>query len=162
MWFLYSLVFRIWTCGTKKLNKLKNIKYLSWDEALHVIFYCWLVAKSDSCDPVDCSPPGSSVHGIFHTGILEWVAISFSRGSLWPRDWTCISYIGRWILYHWTTRVALCNITFPKKKKKDIEPQESMERALDFSHESRVWVWAFLKSCWWPQARWCFPGGSAC
>ena len=48
MWFLYSLVFRIWTCGTKKLNKLKNIKYLSWNEALHVIFYCWLVAKSNS------------------------------------------------------------------------------------------------------------------
>ena len=34
-----------------------------------------------SCDPVDCSPPGSSVHGIFQARILEWVAISFSRGS---------------------------------------------------------------------------------
>ena len=36
---------------------------------------------SDSCDPMDCSPPGSSVHGIFQTGILEWVVIPFSRGS---------------------------------------------------------------------------------
>ena len=35
----------------------------------------------DSCDPMDCSPPGSSVHGIFQAGILEWVAISFTRGS---------------------------------------------------------------------------------
>ena len=33
------------------------------------------------CDPMDCSPPGSSVHGIFQARILEWVAISFSRGS---------------------------------------------------------------------------------
>ena len=43
------------------------------------------------CDPMDCSPPGSSVHGILQVRILEWVAIRFSRGSSWPRDWTCIS-----------------------------------------------------------------------
>ena len=40
------------------------------------------------CDPMDCSPPGSSVHEIFHERILEWVAISFSRGSSQPRDRT--------------------------------------------------------------------------
>ena len=40
------------------------------------------------CDPMDCSLPGSSVHGILHARILEWVAIPFSRGSSWPRDWT--------------------------------------------------------------------------
>ena len=45
------------------------------------------------CDPVDCSPPSSSVHGILQVGILEWVAISFSRCSFWPRDWTQISCI---------------------------------------------------------------------
>ena len=39
---------------------------------------------SDSCDPMDCSLPGSSVSGIFQARILEWVAISFSRGSCWP------------------------------------------------------------------------------
>ena len=38
------------------------------------------------CDPVDCSPPGSSVHGILQARILEWVAVSFSRGSSPPRD----------------------------------------------------------------------------
>ena len=38
------------------------------------------------CDPMDCSPPGSSVHGILQARILEWVAISFSRGSSQPRD----------------------------------------------------------------------------
>ena len=41
------------------------------------------------CDPVDCSPPGSSVHGILQARRLEWVAISFSRGSSQPRDQTC-------------------------------------------------------------------------
>ena len=38
------------------------------------------------CDPIDCSPPGSSVHGILQARMLEWVAISFSRGSSRPRD----------------------------------------------------------------------------
>ena len=42
------------------------------------------------CDPVDCSLPGSSVHGIFQARVLEWVPISFSRGSSWPRDQTSI------------------------------------------------------------------------
>ena len=57
-------------------------------------------------DPMDCSPPGSSVHGILQARILEWVAISSSRGSFWPRDWThvsCVSCDGRWLLYHWAT-----------------------------------------------------------
>ena len=58
---------------------------------------------SDSVDPMGYSPPGSSVHGISQARILEWVAISFSRGSSRPRDWTRISCIGRQILYHWAT-----------------------------------------------------------
>ena len=45
------------------------------------------------CSPVDCSLPGSFIHGIFQAGILEWVAISFSRGSSSPRDQTCVSCI---------------------------------------------------------------------
>ena len=52
---------------------------------------------------MDCSPPGSSILGISQAGILEWVAISSFRGSPPPRDWTCISCIGRRILYHWAT-----------------------------------------------------------
>ena len=53
-------------------------------------------------DPVDCSPSGSSVHGILQARILEWDAISSSRGSAQPRDRTHVSYvssIGRQILY---------------------------------------------------------------
>ena len=43
--------------------------------------------------PHDCSPPGSSAHGILQERIVEWVVISFSRGSFWPRDKTHISCI---------------------------------------------------------------------
>ena len=44
------------------------------------------------CHPMDCSLPGSSVHGIFHARMLEWVAMPASRGSSWPGDWTRVSY----------------------------------------------------------------------
>ena len=54
-------------------------------------------------DPMGCSPPGFSVHRIFQVIILEWVAISSSRGSSWPRDRTHFSCIVRHILYHWAT-----------------------------------------------------------
>ena len=50
-------------------------------------------------NPMDCSPPGSSVHGILQGRILKWVAIPFSRGSSWPRDQTYVSCTGRQILY---------------------------------------------------------------
>jgi len=45
------------------------------------------------CDPMDCSPPGSSVHGLLQARILEWVAIPFSTGSSQPRDQTQVSCI---------------------------------------------------------------------
>ena len=45
------------------------------------------------CDPMDCSLSGSSVHGIFQARVLEWIAISFSRGSSWPRNRTRVSCI---------------------------------------------------------------------
>ena len=52
---------------------------------------------------MDCPLPGSSVFGVCQARVLEWAAISFSRGSSRPRDGTCTSCIGRRILYHWTT-----------------------------------------------------------
>ena len=66
-----------------------------------VIHWCQTLYK-----PMDCSLPGFSVHGLSQARILEWVAISFSRGSSWPRDQTrfsCFSCTGRWVLYHCTT-----------------------------------------------------------
>ena len=68
---------------------------------IHWIFYCCLFTKSCLifCNPMDCSPPGSSVHGISQARILKWVAVSFSRGSSWPWDQTCISCISSCVLY---------------------------------------------------------------
>ena len=69
---------------------------------------------------MDCSPPGSSAHGILQARILEWLSISFSRGSSQPRDETHVSCVVRLILYHWNTRKALniniqtCNIQMNK------------------------------------------------
>ena len=64
---------------------------------------CCLVIKwrPTVCNPMDCSPPGSFLSIGFPTDrILEWVAISFPRGSSPPRDQIRVSCIGRWILYH--------------------------------------------------------------
>ena len=47
------------------------------------------------CNPIDCSPPGSSVHGILQARILEWVTMPSSRGSSLPRDQTHVSYVSR-------------------------------------------------------------------
>ena len=59
------------------------------------------------CDPMDCSLPGFSIHGIFQARVLEWVAVSFSRGSSWPRDRTRVSHTaGRHFTVVWATREA--------------------------------------------------------
>ena len=62
---------------------------------------------SDSLQPLDCSPPGSSVHGISQARILERVAISFSRGSFRPWDQTCLSCIAGRFFTTGTTWEAL-------------------------------------------------------
>ena len=56
------------------------------------------------CDSMDWSTPGFPVHGIFQARILEWVAISFSRRSSWPRDWTPVSHIAGRRFTIWATR----------------------------------------------------------
>ena len=70
----------------------------------------FLFVKSESAqscltllDPMDCSPPGSSVHGILQARILEWVAIPFSRRSSQPRDQTQVSriYFYCWVIFHY-------------------------------------------------------------
>ena len=61
------------------------------------------------CDHMDCSLPGSSVHGTLQARILEWVFIPFSRGSSWPRDRTQVSCITDRFFTVWATREALKN-----------------------------------------------------
>ena len=68
------------------------------------------------CNPMDCSPPSSSVHGIFLAKILEWVTISSSRESSRPRDWTHVSWFScifcNFFLYSWATGEAFVLILY--------------------------------------------------
>ena len=94
---------------TTILSSLHHFESLVSDELL--IQYTLCCAKSlqsclTCCNPVDCSPPGSSVHGISQARALKWVAIPISSGSSWPRGQayvSCVSWIGREVLYHWAT-----------------------------------------------------------
>ena len=56
------------------------------------------------CDPMDCSLPGSSVHGILQGRILEWITFPFSRGSFWPRDRTWFSFTAVRFFIFWATK----------------------------------------------------------
>ena len=81
----------------------QKLIYSSWSEVK------WSeVAQScpTLCYPMDCSPPGSSIRGIHQARILEWVAISFSRGSSQPRDRTQVSHIAGRCFNLWATREA--------------------------------------------------------
>ena len=68
------------------------------------------------CNPMDCSPPGSSVHGILQARTLEWVATSFSRGSSWPRFQTQVSCIPGGCFTVWVTGLPWSHYKFTYKK----------------------------------------------
>jgi len=98
--------------------------------SLHILWHVCVCVHSVAqscltlCDPMDCSPPGSSVNGIFQARTLEWVAISSSRGSSQPRDQTwvsCISCIGRPVVppgkpmcvcFNWSIVTLQCHVSF--------------------------------------------------
>ena len=84
-----------------------NLTLLLWGKSNYCVWVSLCVPSWPTLwDLMDCSPPGCSIHGTFQVRLLEWVAISSSRGSSWPRDWTCvscISCIARQILYHCAT-----------------------------------------------------------
>ena len=74
----------------------------------------WLSRVQLFCKLMDCSLPGSYVHEILQATTLEWVAISFSRGSSRPRDGTHVSCINRWLLYHWAVGEAQTSLVLGK------------------------------------------------
>ena len=65
-----------------------------------------VAVMSNSCEPMDCSLPGSSVHGILQARMLEWVFIYFSRGSSQPRNWIRVSCIAGGFFTVWAMRKA--------------------------------------------------------
>ena len=77
-----------------------KIKASITSSALYAYVHVQLLSQLRLCNTMDYSPPGSSVHGISQARILEWVAVSFSRGFSWPWEQACVSCIGRWILCH--------------------------------------------------------------
>ena len=98
------------------INCLERVEHYFWRKT-----QCgqWAVSKrehesvvscsvtSDSLWSIDCSPPGSSVHGSFQTGILQWVAPPFSRGSPWPRAGTRVSCIAGRLFSIWAIGKSL-------------------------------------------------------
>ena len=90
-----------WTAREVLAFAFLRILFLRWNMKNSKL--CVLRAKSlqlcpTLCDPMDCSPPGSSVHGISQARMLACVAISYSTGSSWTRDGTHFFCVGRWIL----------------------------------------------------------------
>ena len=68
---------------------------------------CYSLSCAQLCDPMDCTLPGSSVHGILQARILEWVAIPFFKRSSWPRDQTQVPWVTDRFFTIWSTREAL-------------------------------------------------------
>ena len=79
-------------------------------------------------DSLDCSPPDSSVHKDFQARKLEWVTISFFRGSSWIRNWTCVSCTGRQILYPLSYQERFKRSQIKALELKSIIMNEKLER----------------------------------
>ena len=115
-----------------------QVSHIAGGFFISICCYC-LVAKSCQtlCNPMNCSLPGFSVHGILQARILKWVDISFSRGSSQPRDQTHVSCLGRRSLYHWANREALSGI-FLSLKKWNNAICSSMDGPRDYHIERRT------------------------
>ena len=111
---------------------------------LLLLFSRSVVSDQLFCDPMDCSPPGSSVHGIFQARILERVAIPYPRVSSWPRHWTQVSCIAGGFFTTEPPTKPLSVLKYFKKLK-------------------YVFIWRQLISRWRKQMKWkmmkskCFP-----
>ena len=99
---------------------------------------------STLCDLIDCGPPGSSVHWIFQARLLEWVALSSSRGSSWSMDQIHLLYLllGRQILYHCTTfstrHLILCSYSNRKTTKSDVFSWTHLKHRLTNSQTNKT------------------------
>ena len=98
----------VWKKQTNKIIikelDIYPLNFLDWYLSISLVHACMCSCSvvSNSLWPMDCSPPGSSVHRILQARRLEWVAMYYSRGSFWPMDHTHVSWIsciGRHVLY---------------------------------------------------------------
>ena len=104
----------------------------------------WWVLVAQSCPTlcysvVDCSPPDSSVHGILLARILEWVAISFSRASSQPKDWTQVSHISGKSFTVWATREAIRGWGLGRRFAKEVEATPHVSASRKHLYYSQLW-----------------------
>ena len=111
---------------------------------------------SNTCDPLDCSLPGSSIHGIFQARILEGVAISFSRRSSRPRDWTWVSHIVGRHFTIWATREVLDQLRQHIKKQRHYFANKVLSHQGYGFFSSHVWMWQLDYKESWVLKDWCF------
>ena len=112
------------------------------------LFGAGLIQVGLPCRLMDCSPPGCSVHGVFQARILEWVAISPSRGSSPPRNRThisCLFWIGRRVLYCWVTWEILKNLPAMKIHFTSLWQVAREWKSLPAGALPRTEVWAATK-----------------
>ena len=95
---------------------------------------------------MDCSLPGSSVRGIFQARVLEWVSISFSRGSSWPRDQTQVSHIAGRCFTAWATREAQMSIKKSSRITADGDCSHEIKRHLLLGRKAMTNPDSILKS----------------
>ena len=124
----------LYSCLERPMNSTKEQTYITPEnepprsEDIQYATGEVLVAQSclTVCDPMDCSPPDSSVHGILQARLLKWVATSSSRGSSWSRDQTQVSSIANKFFSIWTTMEGQRAITqermkFPGQRRNDTQ-----------------------------------------
>ena len=114
------------------LKKSDMTEWLNWSELIYmqdVSYNCscnceWVSEVAHSCptlcEPMNCSLPVFSIHGIFQARVLKWVAISFSRRSSQPRDWTWVSHIVGRHSAVWATREVHASVGTGKFKGMEI------------------------------------------
>ena len=101
----FTLLLQMWKQRHKKVNDFSTRQQQSQDKrsSVKVLVVQWCPTLRT---PMDCSPSGSSVHGILQARILQWVALLFSRGSSKPRNWTWVFCIAGWFFTVWATSKA--------------------------------------------------------
>ena len=139
-------MFRFWGCAVIVLNIGPKVRIILDDfnqlTYVFLLVMCVWLSHVWLCGPMDCSPPGSSVHGLFQARVLEWVDLSFSRGSSQPKDWTRVSCTACRFFTIWATGETcgpLKKGILWKKKKKKLLPKSDGDSEWELP-------WVFWKS----------------
>ena len=130
-WMLIAALFIIATSGNNSNTHhqwvyKRNVVCVQWNVCVLSHF-----SRVRLCDPMDCSPPSSSVCGIFQTRILQWVVMPSSRGSSQPKDWTCGSCIAGRFFTTESWRKSTMEYYWAKKKEWSADTCYNMNELLE-------------------------------